>query len=68
MHFGPKCRVISGTLSMLLALDVLPGVFVGAHVLAELSSPTFGRFNTSMDDLAAHEDYISQLVDEEGLD
>ena len=53
---------------MLLALDVLPGVFVGAHVLAELSSPTFGRSITSIAELAAHEDYICQVVDEVGLD
>ena len=51
---------------MLLAFDVLPGAFVGAHVLAELSSPTFGK-RCSMDDLALHKDYICQLVDEEGL-
>ena len=69
VHFGAQCRVIAGTLSMLLALDVLPSVFVGAHVLAELSSPTFGKlFGTSVDDLAPHEGYIRQLVDREGLD
>ena len=68
VHFGAQCRVIAGTLSMLLALDVLPSVFVGAHVLAELSSPSFGRPNASMADLAAHADYIRELVDQDGLD
>ena len=68
VHFGAQCRVIAGTLFMLLALDVLPSVFVGAHVLAELSSPSFGRPNASMADLAAHADYIRELVDQDGLD
>ena len=70
LHFG-YCRGISGTLSMLLAFDMLPGVFVGAHVLAELSSPTFGKTggpSITMADLAEHEGYIRQLVDQEDLD
>ena len=68
VHFGAQCRVIAGTLSMLLALDGLPSLLVGAHVLAELSSPSFGRPNASMADLAAHADYIRELVDQDGLD
>ena len=70
LHFG-YCRGISGTLSMLLAFDMLPGVFVGAHVLAELSSPTFGKTGgpaITMADLSEHEGYIRQLVDQEDLD
>jgi len=56
---------------MLLAFDMLPGVFVGAHVLAELSSPTFGKTGgpaITMADLSEHEGYIRQLVDQEDLD
>ena len=70
LHFG-YCWGISGTLSMLLAFDMLPGVFVGAHVLAELSSPTFGKTGgpaITMADLSEHEGYIRQLVDQEDLD
>ena len=57
---------------MLLAFDTLPSVLVGAHMLGELSSPTFGKREeedtTTMDDLREHEGYIRQLVEDEDLD